>query len=280
MCHPGLLPQLNRQLLTFSLVNFKRTCRSVYKCLAKNPCLEEGKWRSKLSADWASGTHRDVTVPVSGLVSCADFFTPDHTRLAVGVNDKVHICTIRDPPEVTVLPGSDSCITCVAVLNGLRAADCDSGYYAVASGSNDGKLMVWENGELKVTKQLFGRIEELKWVQASNYLISAHFGGGGRANGAGFLDSSVSAVAAKVLSHNVFSTDAGCISIRLVESLDQGATMPVVFSLFQDIFPVFCVDLSPPGTHDSYLATVEWSGTFNNVHDGLLNVYKGFKVRR
>ena len=95
----------------------------MYRCLAKNPCLEEGKWRSKLSADWASGTHRDVTVPVSGLVSCADFFTPDHTRLAVGVNDKVHICTIgADPPEVTVLPGSDSCITCVAVLNGLRQA--------------------------------------------------------------------------------------------------------------------------------------------------------------
>ena len=62
--------------------------------------------------------------------------------------------------------------------------------------------------------------------------------------------------------------------------------MPVVFSLFQDIFPVFCVDISPrmrvgsggqPSTNH-YLATVEWSGTFNNVHDGLLNVYKGFQV--
>ena len=81
------------------------------------------------------------------------------------------------------------------------------------------------------------------------------------------------------------STDAGCISIRLVESLD-GQPLPVVFSLFQDIFPVFCVDISPrmrvgsggqPSTNH-YLATVEWSGTFNNVHDGLLNVYKGFQV--
>ena len=81
------------------------------------------------------------------------------------------------------------------------------------------------------------------------------------------------------------SSDAGCISIRLVESLD-GQPLPVVFSLFQDIFPVFCVDISPrmrvgsegQPSANHYLATVEWSGTFNNVHDGLLNVYKGFQV--
>ena len=53
----------------------------------------------------------------------------------------------------------------------------------MASGSNDGKLLIWENGELKVTKQLFGRIEELKWVPDHKFLISAHFGGGGRSHG-------------------------------------------------------------------------------------------------
>ena len=87
------------------------------------------------------------------------------------------------------LLGSDStnnctdCITCVAVLNGFHNASDIGGNYAVASGSNDGKLLIWENGELKVTKQLFGRIEELKWVPDHKFLISAHFGGGGRSHG-------------------------------------------------------------------------------------------------
>ena len=76
--------------------------------------------------------------------------------------------------------GSDSCITCVCVLNGFHE---DEGRYAVTSGANDGKLLMWEDGVLKVTKQLFGRIEELKWIKESKYLISAHFGGGGRSNG-------------------------------------------------------------------------------------------------
>ena len=72
----------------------------------------------------------------------------------------------------------------MAVLNGFHnASDSGGGNYAVASGSNDGKLLIWENGELKVTKQLFGRIEELKWVPDHKFLISAHFGGGGRSHG-------------------------------------------------------------------------------------------------
>jgi len=249
-----------------SLICFKRSCKTVHRCLSKHPRLERDKYVSKLARDWASGRHTQLTVSVSGLVSCADFFTTGtHChRVALGVDDKVQVCTLpsttstesggqsitTDANSMTILPGSDSCITCVCVLNGFHE---EEGSYAVASGSNDGKLLIWENGLLKVTKQLFGRIEELKWIRESRYLISAHFGGGGRSN------------------------DAGCISIRLVEQLDNGATMPVVFCLFQDIFPVFCVDMSPPGGRNIYLATVEWSGTFNNVHDGLLNVYKGFQ---
>lgn len=257
-----------------SLISLKRCCKSVHQCLAANPDLEIKKYRQKIARDWSSGSHRDVSMSVSGLVSCADFFAPPHIRkVALGVDDKVHVCTVRgsqgDDDNTNcdiVLPASDStnnctdCITCVSVLNGFHDQSDRGGNYAVASGSNDGKLLIWENGDLKVTKQLFGRIEELKWVPDHNFLISAHFGGGGR------------------------SHDAGCISIRLVESLD-GQPLPVVFSLFQDIFPVFCVDISPrmrvgsggqPSTNH-YLATVEWSGTFNNVHDGLLNVYKGFQ---
>ena len=97
----------------FSLVSLKRCCKSVHQCLGANPDLEIKKYRQKIAADWSSGSHRDVSMSVSGLVSCADFFAPPHIRkVALGVDDKVHVCTVRESQGDgdntncdTVLPG-------------------------------------------------------------------------------------------------------------------------------------------------------------------------------
>ena len=217
-----------------SFVNFKRSSVNVYAFFNQNPHLEEQKLNRKLASDWTSGNYRDHMVQAPGLVSCADIFD-DNERVAIGVNENVQICDIKNSETLHVLSGNDSCVTCIAVLSSMDV---------VASGSANGKLMLWSNetGNLRLVKQLFGRIEALRWKQDQRYLLSAHFGR---------------------------SYDAGCITIRLVESPEN---LTVIFSLYQDVFPVFCVDIS-----NKYLATVEWSGTFNNVHAGIINVYKNFE---
>ena len=124
-------------------------------------------------------------------------------------------------------------ITCIAYLEGLDG---------VASGSSRGDLAIWslddENHPL-LSKHLFGRIEALKWIKNKNCLVSAHFG---------------------------CAYDIGCVTVRQFNSLTE---ISVIFSLYQELFPVFCMDVC-----DNYLSTVEWSGTFNNVHTGNVNVYK------
>ena len=105
-------------------------------------------------------------------------------------------------------------------------------------------MSIWElegeEGRLILSKHLFGRIEVLKWNKNNNCLVSAHFG---------------------------CAYDIGCVTIRQFNSSLKEPT--VIFSLYQDIYPVFCIDIC-----DNYLSTVEWSGTFNQVHTGNVNVYK------
>ena len=126
-------------------------------------------------------------------------------------------------------------ITCVSYLEGFNA---------IASGSCNGDLSIWElegeEGHLILSKHLFGRIEVLKWNKNNNCLVSAHFG---------------------------CAYDIGCVTIRQFNNSLEEPT--VIFSLYQDIYPVFCIDIC-----DNYLSTVEWSGTFNQVHTGNVNVYK------
>ena len=124
-------------------------------------------------------------------------------------------------------------ITCVAYLDGFDA---------VASGSSRGDLCLWsleEESTLISSKHLFGRLEALKWNKNNKCLVSAHFG---------------------------CAYDIGCVTIRQFNSLTD---ISVIFSLYQEIFPVFCIDVC-----DKYMSTVEWSGTFNQVHTGTVNVYK------
>jgi hypothetical protein len=45
--------------------------------------------------------------------------------------------------------------------------------------------------------------------------------------------------------------------------------MPVVFALYEDLFPVITMDFT-----DEYVAALEWSGTFNSVEAGNINIYK------
>ena len=126
-------------------------------------------------------------------------------------------------------------ITCVSYLEGFNA---------IASGSCNGDFCIWslqeEEGSLILSKHLFGRIEVLKWNKNNNCLVSAHFG---------------------------CAYDIGCVTVRQFNNnLEEPS---VIFSLYQDIYPVFCIDIC-----DNYLSTIEWSGTFNQVHTGNVNVYK------
>jgi hypothetical protein len=116
------------------------------------------------------------------------------------------------------------------------------GFDAVASGSSTGVLSIWSldaQVQLILSKHLFGRIETLKWNKNNNCLVSTHFG---------------------------CDYEIGCVTVRQINSLNE---ISVIFSLYQDMFPVFCIDIC-----DNYLSTVEWSGTFNQVHTGNVNVYK------
>ena len=54
--------------------------------------------------------------------------------------------------------------------------------------------------------------------------------------------------------------DVGSISVRRFDSPQE---TPVVFSMFGELFPVFHMDFN-----SKYLAVLEWSGTFHNVHVG------------
>ena len=124
-------------------------------------------------------------------------------------------------------------MTCVVSLEGFDG---------IASGSCKGDLSIWSlegEGSLLRSKQLFGRIEALKWNKNKRCLVTAHFG---------------------------CSYDIGCVTVHQFNSLSD---IVVIFSLYQELFPVFCIDVC-----DSYLSTIEWSGTYNNVHTGNVNVYK------
>ena len=44
--------------------------------------------------------------------------------------------------------------------------------------------------------------------------------------------------------------------------------LTVLWSVYQDIMPIFCFDCSP-----SYIMTLEWLGTFDLVHVGSASLY-------
>ena len=67
-------------------------------------------------------------------------------------------------------------------------------------------------------------------------------------------------------SHFGKAYDIGCVSVRQMKTT---AELPVVWSSYQDVMPVFCLDFN-----DKYLCTIEWLGTFDRAHVGSATVYK------
>ncbi|CAB4066944.1 unnamed protein product [Lepeophtheirus salmonis] len=43
----------------------------------------------------------------------------------------------------------------------------------------------------------------------------------------------------------------------------------VIHSIYEDLFPIFAIDFN-----DQFLSALEWSGTYNNVHGGNVNIYR------
>ena len=68
-----------------------------------------------------------------------------------------------------------------------------------------------------------------------------------------------------VTSHAGKGYDIGCVSIRRLVSPEQ---LEVVWSVYQDLMPVFCVAATP-----THILTLEWLGTFDLVHVGSASLY-------
>ena len=45
--------------------------------------------------------------------------------------------------------------------------------------------------------------------------------------------------------------------------------LPVVFALYEDLFPVITMDFT-----DEFIAALEWVGTFESVHAGIISIFK------
>ena len=97
-------------------------------------------------------------------------------------------------------------------------------------------------GECLCQKQLFGRIEVVK--AKDDILATAHFGK---------------------------DYDMGCITVRKIVSPSE---LPVIFSIYQDLYPVFNMDFT-----DEFLAALEWNATYNNVHAGNILVFPMLQSR-
>ena len=75
-------------------------------------------------------------------------------------------------------------------------------------------------------------------------------------------------------SHAGKAYDIGCISVRRLVSRDtedkagDRVELAVVWSAYQDVMPVFCVDVT-----DKFILTLEWLGTFDMVHVGSATLY-------
>jgi len=108
------------------------------------------------------------------------------------------------------------------------------------SGNNNGMLTIWdlESTELLSNKQLFGIITGVKCKEEGDLIVTSH--------------------ASKAY-------DIGCISIRKMVTPTE---LTVVWSAYQDVMPVFCMDVST-----NHILTLEWLGTFDMVHVGSATCY-------
>ncbi|XP_040571807.1 uncharacterized protein [Lepeophtheirus salmonis] len=213
-----------------SLVSLKRTCWIIYIFIS-NTDIENIKEVNKLNKEWKESNPKQIVLDVQGLVSCAKFFD-DGRKVAVGIDHSLqvfHTSSQEDQPILS-LCNENSIIKCI---------DVNEEEKIIATGSTDGLLILWdaESGDQLILKQLFGRIDAIKWK--SSRFVTAHFGR---------------------------AFDAGCISLREYISPTD---FRVIHSIYEDLFPIFAIDFN-----DQFLSALEWSGTYNNVHGGNVNIYR------
>jgi len=119
--------------------------------------------------------------------------------------------------------------------------------YLIA-GNNNGMLSIWdlETSLLLNSKQLFGIITGVKCLSRKSSQSSEE-------------DDLI------VTSHAGKGFDIGCISVRRMVSPSE---LSVIWSAYQDVMPVFCVDVT-----DKFILSLEWLGTFDMVHVGSATLY-------
>jgi len=218
-----------------SLVMFKRTCKSIYEFNA-NCDIEKVKFNAKIRNDWKIGTHKEQTNNAPGLVSSARIYE-NGRKIICGADESIFVVDSLTSNRLLTLPGHNS------IVNSVDLFSIKDEHF-IASGSQDGILAIYalETGECLCQKQLFGRIEVVK--AKDDILATAHFGK---------------------------DYDMGCITVRRIVSASD---LPVIFSIYQDLYPVFCMDFS-----DDYLAALEWNATYNNVHAGNILVFPMLESR-
>lgn len=217
-----------------SFVQFKRSCKLIYNFISDQNRLEDRSLRRKLSSDWKKGPAKTYAIlTMNRLISHARLFN-DGARVACAVDHEVVIFDIPTGKCQLTLKGPHQApISCVELIY-----DQNDQVVMYATGCREGVLALWStDGQCLVRKQLFGRIMFIK--SRGRFLATAHFGK---------------------------PFDAGCIMLRELKSIED---TPVVFALFEDIFPVITVDFT-----DKFVAALEWSGTFNGVDGGYVSIYK------
>ena len=236
-----------------SLVALKRSCRGVEQFLAREGGLEARALSRKLSRDWGEGEPRVSQLslgprtavtgvkllpggqevlasvarniflfPVSSLQSDSLVQTLPASAVAHGLklrlrlpsnslNAKINAAfsgqeLLESSPATRKFSSSEDNLEKNQVTQFDLLNDC------LVAGNNNGILSIWDfhTGELLSSKQLFGIITGLRCLPAEDSIVTTHAGK---------------------------AFDMGVVSVRKMVSPTE---LTVVWSVYQDIMPVFC----------------------------------------
>lgn len=216
----------------FSLVQFKRSAKFVYNYL-KNTQLESIVYHRKLKSDWNQELPPPVKFQTNETVPLYAKFFANERKFLCSLSHRIYKYDIPTQSEELIFTGHKSIVTCLEVINDEY----------MISGGYDGTLIVWDliTTEILDEKQLFGRLSIIKFQK--DFLVTGHFS-------------------------NPRTGDVGCVSIR---KFNGPKSMPVVFSMFDELLPVVTLDFV---VQSGLIAILEWKGTYEGVESGMVSVYK------
>ncbi|TRY73931.1 hypothetical protein TCAL_14622 [Tigriopus californicus] len=216
----------------FSLIQFKRSAKFVYTYL-KNTKLESKVYHRKLKSDWNQELPEPTKFQTNDTVPLYAEFFANERKFLCSLGHRICKYDIATQSEELIFTGHKSIVTCLEVINDEY----------LISGGYDGTLIVWDliTTEILDEKQLFGRLSVIKFQD--DFLVTGHFS-------------------------NPRTGDVGCVSIRKFQG---PKSMPVVFSMFDELLPVVTLDFV---VRSGLIAILEWKGTYEGVESGMVSVYK------